>query len=353
MNAPNAPVVVVIPGDLHLTEPGLENVRVAHWVVDQANALIQPDFVQFIGDNVQNARESEFDLFDTIRARLLRPHFALVGDHDVKDDPAAERFRARVSESHGSFSLRGFRFILLNTLQAHPLGISDAQIRWFRGEVDQALEKNERIVIFQHHYPFQIWETFDGPGISDWREIVQTRRIEAILCGHTHYWQVANDGRNVAIATRSIGDPEGGAPGYTLLHLQGADLAVRYRSIDERGPLVLITHPRETLLATAPCHVVKSGFVARARVWSRARVERVQYRIDEAASSEMERDADGFWIAAIEALSLTKGEHRIDVRAIDQVGAEGRQRQGFLVDPTGRYTAVPCARPVVTSTKFC
>ena len=61
------PVVVVVPGDLHLTEPGLENHRVAQWVVDEVNRLIRPDFVQFIGDNVQDAAEAQFRLFDELR----------------------------------------------------------------------------------------------------------------------------------------------------------------------------------------------------------------------------------------------------------------------------------------------
>ncbi len=87
------PVVVVVPGDLHLTEPGLDNHRVAHQVVDEINRLVRPDFVQFIGDNVQDATEAQFRLFDELRGRLSVPHFALVGDHDVKDDPQARGFR--------------------------------------------------------------------------------------------------------------------------------------------------------------------------------------------------------------------------------------------------------------------
>ena len=34
-------------------------------------------------------------------------------------------------------------------------------------------------------------------------------------------------------------------------------------------------------------------------------------------------------------------------------GAEGRHEVGVMVDPTGRYTAVPESRPVVTATAFC
>ena len=221
-------------------------------MVGEVNGLIRPDFVQFIGDNVQDATEAQFRLFDEIRGRLEVPHFAMIGDHDVKDDPLATGFRRHVGEPYGTISLHGFRFIRLNTQESRPVGLSAEQIGWFRVEVDSALAAGERVVVFQHNYPYQIWEDFDGPGIDEWRAIVQTRRIEAIVCGHTHYWQVANDGRNVAIATRSIGDPEGGPPGYMLLYLRGDDLAATYRSMEDRGPVVLVTHPRERLLATGP-----------------------------------------------------------------------------------------------------
>jgi signal transduction histidine kinase len=62
MTDPDIPVVVVVPGDLHLTEPDLENVRASHWMVGEVNGLIRPDFVQFIGDNVQDASEAQFRL---------------------------------------------------------------------------------------------------------------------------------------------------------------------------------------------------------------------------------------------------------------------------------------------------
>ena len=73
MNDLDKPVVVIVPGDLHLTDPGLENVRAARWVVNQANALIRPDFVQYIGDNVQDATEDQWQLFNDIRGRLEVP----------------------------------------------------------------------------------------------------------------------------------------------------------------------------------------------------------------------------------------------------------------------------------------
>ncbi len=349
----HGPVVCVIPGDLHLTEAGLENHCVARWMVDQVNDLVRPDFVQFIGDNVQDAQEDQFRLFAELAARLRVPWYAVVGDHDVRRDEGVGRFRARFGEPHGSLSLRGFRFLRLNTQEAWPVGLSAAQAAWFRAEVDAAEKAGERVVVFQHHYPFKVCETFDGPGLDHWRETVQTRRIEALFTGHTHYGQMANDGRNVVVATRSIGDPEGGPPGFTLAFLQGEDLAITYRTVTDGGPLVLITHPRDKLLATRPGHVVRHTDHIRARVWSIHRLLGVWAQVDDGACRGLEPVGNGDWAGLLDGEQLDKGEHRLLVRAEDETGAVGEQAITFVVDPTGRYTAVPGVRPVVQGTAFC
>jgi Icc protein len=353
MNDFDKPVVVVVPGDLHLTEPGLENVRAAHQVVDDVNTLIRPDFVQFIGDNVQDATEDQFRLFDQIRGRLDVPQFALIGDHDIKDDPGAVGFRRRFGEPYGAMTLGGIRFIRLNTQESRPTGISAEQIGWLRNELDQADARGERIVIFQHNYPYQIWEDFAGPGIDDWRGLVQMHRVEGIICGHTHYWQMANDGRNALIAVRSIGDPEGGEPGYAVLYCRGDDLAATYRSVEERGPVVLVTHPRERLLATGPRHIVSGPERVVVRVWSAERVWAVRYSIDDGHWADLESSDDGHWQGRLPSDRLTKGVHSLAVVAVAADGTEGSKRIDFVVDPTGRYTAVPDTRPAVTSTQFC
>ncbi len=347
------PVIVAVPGDLHFSEPELENVRVAQDVVNEINTLVRPEFVQFIGDNAQDATEAQFLMFDDLRNRLNVPHFALVGDHDVKGDPAARGFRQHVGEPYGASSFGGFRFIRLNTLESRPLGLSAQQISWFAAEVDAAISRGERVVVFQHHYPFQIWESFDGPGIDDWRMIVQTRRIEAIVCGHTHYWQVANDGRNVAIAVRSIGDPEGGGPGFAVLYCDGDDLAATYRAINDTGPLVMITHPREKLLATRPTYVVSGDDRVIVFTRSASPVREVKFRIDDGPWSTMSALDEAHWSGPLPVDRVAKGEHTIDALACCEDGTSNRQSIEFMVDPTGRFTAVPAARPIVTVTAFC
>ncbi|HZV05952.1 MAG TPA: metallophosphoesterase [Gemmataceae bacterium] len=353
MSSMHAPVVCVIPGDLHLTEPGLDNHRTARWMIEEVNHLVHPDFVQFIGDNVQHAEPEQFMLFRDLCDRLQVPWHALVGDHDVHDDDEVHGFRAFVGEPYGSYSLRGFRFIRLNTLEHRPLGLTQRQIDWFCDEVDQALAAGERVVVFQHHYPFKVCETFDGPGIDAWREVVQTRRIAAIFTGHTHYGQIANDGRNVAVTTRSIGDPEGGSPGYSIVYLQGDGLAVTYRAIADEGPIALVIHPRDRLLATEPKHIVRGADRCRVKVWSFQPVGVVRGCFDEGHWFALERESASVWSCPLPGDQLGKGAHTFEVQAIDAAGRACGQEIRFQVDPTGRYTPVPGVRPPVASTAFC
>src|SRR3712207_8945028 len=54
------------------------------------------------------------------------------------------------------------------------------------------------------------------------------------VCSSDLYGQVANDGRNIYVTTRSIGDPEGGSAGYAVMHLEGEDLAFTHRAFEAK-----------------------------------------------------------------------------------------------------------------------
>ncbi|QEL17496.1 metallophosphoesterase family protein [Limnoglobus roseus] len=347
------PVVVCVPGDLHLTAAGQPNHRAAEWAVDEIERLIKPDLVQFIGDNVQDGTADQYALFRGLTAKLTRPWHALVGDHDAQRDPTAADFRRHVGDPCGSLRLGGFRFLRLNTQEAHPVGLSTTQLDWLSRELAAATAAGERVVIFQHNYPFQIWEDFAGPGIDTWRGMVHGHGVHAVLSGHTHYWQLANDGRNVFAATRSIGDPEGGPPGYTVAYFHGDDFAATFRSVNDRGPLVLVTRPRDALLATRPAHVVRGAADVRARVWSAEPLAQVIVRVESEKPVPLTPVGPLDWSGPLAGDQLGKGVHRLVVRATDAAGAVGEHVVEVAVDSTGRYTAVPGVRPVVTATDFC
>ena len=347
------PVIFVWPGDLHLESAGRPNYKTALWMADEVNDLIQPDFVQFAGDNVQHARDAEWALFKEVTGKLKMPFHALVGDHDAHHDPGCHSYQAQLGATYHAFTVGGYRFICLNTMEYRPLGLSEEQIVWFRYEVDAALVRKERVVLFQHHYPFQVWEDFAGPGIEAWREIVQTRPITALFAGHTHYGQIANDGHHVYIATRSIGDPEGGPAGYAIVYLDGDDLALTYRSVEDRGPVALITHPRRLILAMKPAHIVTGPAEARVRGWSAARIIAAEARIDDGAWQAMRENGAMNWSFPIPGDTLAKGEHTLEVRLTDANKMEATDRITVLCDLSGRYNPFPTVEPVVRETKFC
>ena len=139
-----------------------------------------------------------------------------------------------------------------------------------------------------------------------------------------------------------------------LLYLHEDDLAFTYRTVEDRGLVVLITHPRDRLLATCKSHVVKGPDRVLARVlWSQVPVRSVRYQLDRGPSAGLAALGDGLWSGPIEGAGLAKGEHELTVVANADSGADATARLGFMIDPTGRYTAVPEARPLVTSTASC
>jgi 3',5'-cyclic-AMP phosphodiesterase len=347
------PVTFVWPGDMHLEFPDRPNYETALWMAEEVNSLVKPDFVQFAGDNVQHARDPEWELFKTVTGKLSMPWHAVVGDHDAHHDPGCHAFQANVGETYGAYTVGGYRFIRLNTMEFRPLGLTNEQVIWFRYEVDAALARGERVVVFQHHYPFKVFEHFAGPGIDEWRQVMQTRPVTALFTGHTHYGQMANDGRNVYIVTRSIGDPEGGAPGYSVVYLDGDDIAVKYRTREDRGPIAMITHPRRLILATTPEHIVTGPDECRVRAWSASGITSAQARIDDGHWNHLQVTDELRWKFPIDGETLEKGEHTLEVRLIDQDQNEGTDRIVFACDLSGRYTAYPMVEPVVKGTKYC
>jgi hypothetical protein len=189
--------------------------------------------------------------------------------------------------------------------------------------------------------------------MEEWREVMQTRPITAHFSGHTHYDQMANDGRNIYVATRSIGDPEGGAAGYAIVHLDEDEVALTYRTTESRGPVALITYPRRVILATNASHIITGPGECRARGWSMTPIKLAQARIDEGEWGEMKPTDDMTWSYPIPGDTLAKGEHSLEVQLTDENGEVGTDKIVFACDLSGRYNPYPMVDPIVKGTKFC
>jgi hypothetical protein len=136
--------------------------------------------------------------------------------------------------------------------------------------------------------------------------------------------------------------------------LHGDDLAFKYRTIDDTGPVVMITHPRDSLLATHARHIIHGPDEVSVRTWSSTLIRQVRWRLDGDFGPDLTSADGNHRHAALSDAQLRKGEHQIEVLAIDERGeVAGTDSLTFIFDPTNRHTAVPMTRPHVRQTAFC
>ena len=67
--------------------------------------------------------------------------------------------------------------------------------------------------------------------------------VALVDMGHTHYNELANDGRTIFAATRSTGQIEEGPVGYSVATIDGGVVSWRFKPLDDPFPFVMITAP--------------------------------------------------------------------------------------------------------------
>ena len=138
MNDFDKPVVVVVPGDLHLTEPDLDNVRVAHRWSTTSTRLIRPGFRPVHRGQRPGRDRDQFRLFDR---SVASSRFRTCADRRPRHGgrPARTGIPSPVRRAlRRMISLRRLAFIRLNTQECGTKALSTTQIDWFRESVDQA-----------------------------------------------------------------------------------------------------------------------------------------------------------------------------------------------------------------------
>jgi Icc protein len=161
--------------------------------------------------------------------------------------------------------------------------------------------------------------------------------------GHTHYNELANDGRTVFMATRSTGQMEEGHVGYSVAAIDAGVVSWRFAPLHENGPLVLVTCPSDHRLIIDPnsAHqVVREMLTVRAKVWSASGIDRVCARVDGGEPIALARDPTdpSLWQASKDVGALSEGLHALTVDATDVADSSRRDTITFTV---GRYALPP------------
>jgi 3',5'-cyclic-AMP phosphodiesterase len=235
-------------GDLHIAQAGKQNYRDFLSLIDKANHQFadRVSFAVLPGDNADNGAEAQFRLVRDAIENLFIPLHILPGDHDFHTrslDPFYEILGAERLPK--SIVIGGHRCLFLDIVSAGAGGpdfrLDDKQLDWMVSELEEAETAGQRAVVFMHAYPADL-----RAGAQQLQSLLKRHQVLCVDMGHTHYNELASDGRTVFMATRSTGQIEEGSVGYSVAAIDAGVVSWRFAPLDQNGPLVLITRPSIT-----------------------------------------------------------------------------------------------------------
>ena len=205
---------------------------------------------------------------------LTAPWCPIVGDHDVLEK-SLDSFRTFMSsETQCAFQIGHIRFLALNAFQVPDPGsfaIFPDQIQWITRELD-SLHESQIAVLLLHCYPSDL-----KVGGTELKRLVDRPEVRLIDMGHTHYNEVANDGKTIYTATRSTGQIEEGSVGFSVTNVDGPVVSWKFFPLG-RLPALMITSPADKRFITeqsAELLVAKDEIKVRVKVWCTASVNHV------------------------------------------------------------------------------
>ncbi len=335
-------------GDLHITQAGEQNYRDFMALIDKANRDLanRVSFAVLPGDNADGGTDAQFRLVRDAVGELSIPLHILPGDHDFHTRSLVAFYEILGAERlPKSVALGGCRCLFLDIVSAGSGGpdfrLDDAQLDWIASELEHAEAAGQRALVFMHAYPADL-----RAGAERLRFLLERHRVVCVDMGHTHYNELANDGRTVFIATRSTGQIEEGPVGYSVAAVDAGVVSWRFAPLHENGPLVLITCPSDHRLIVDPNsadQVVGETLTVHAKAWSAAGVHHVSARVDGGEPIALARHpADpSLWEANKDARALSEGHHTLSVEACDVDGSAGLDTITVRVARNGRYTSPP------------
>jgi len=253
-------------GDLHMTKAGEQNHLDLAEIVNEVNRAFA-DSVSFVflpGDVADDGSRSAYAVVRGELDRLKVPWCAIIGDHDVHEK-SFENFREAMSDrNYYAFTVGGTRFVAMNAFdvpEPPSFTVSTEQLKWAEGELKLATKNGQIKVLLLHCYPSDL--KVGGGGVS---RLVHDYDVRLVDMGHTHYNEIANDGRTLYSATRSTGQIEEGRVGYSVISLDGNVVSWRFVELGKL-PIAVITSPSDERLLTKSSEIPQEVLKVRAKFW--------------------------------------------------------------------------------------
>ena len=253
-------------GDLHMTKAGEQNHLDLAEIVNEFNQAFA-DTVSFVflpGDVADDGSRSAYAVVRGELDRLNVSWCAIIGDHDVREKSFANFKEAMSEQTHYAFTVGETRFLAMNAFdvpEPPSFTVSEEQLRWAEDELELATREGQIKVILLHCYPSDL-----KVGEEELSRLVREYDVSLIDMGHTHYNEVANDGRTLYSATRSTGQIEEGPIGYSVTNLDGDVVSWRFIELGTL-PVAVITSPSDERLLTESSEIPQESLKVRAKFW--------------------------------------------------------------------------------------
>jgi Icc protein len=300
-------------GDLHVTEAGLQNHLDLRRIVDELNSHAggRIDFAFLPGDNADDGTPEQFQLVHEEMSRLSVPWHAIPGDHDFKQKSLDDFYRGlNVQRLPYVAEISGCRCIFLDVVSRGTGGpdfrLGTARMVWLRGQLDSARQEGKTTVVFMHAYPADL-----GDEAEELATMFDGGPVALVDTGHTHYNELANDGRTIYAATRSTGQIEEGEVGFAFVAVDRGAVSWRFKTLDSSWPFVMITSPADRRLMTSPHQVEDATCAIRASVFGAVPIAEAAFRIDDGIWHPMYGGESGLFGATMPVLDRS---FRLSVR---------------------------------------
>lgn len=328
-------------GDLHMTAAGEQNHLDLQAIVTEVNPLLNDIAFTFVpGDIADKGSAEQYQAVRGVLDTLAGPWCAIVGDHDVHEESFDNFLHFMSKKTHYDFTVGDIRFFALNAFERpHPasFAVLADQLAWLEDGLT-SLQPNQSAVLLLHCYPSDLKQ-----GRQEVEALVKTHSVRLIDMGHTHYNEIANDGRLLYTATRSTGQIEEGPAGFSLTNIDGPVISWKFFPLGAL-PAVMITSPADERLipeSQAGDLILGGGFRVRAKAFSSADIHSVVAHLEEASFSLVRIAGSQVWETVVPAGTLRDGIHTLSVTLSD---AEGHEAKDTIRIVMGQSAYHPPAR---------
>jgi 3',5'-cyclic-AMP phosphodiesterase len=310
-------------GDLHITGEHEPNYRDFLSVIEAMNTHLAGhiDFCVLPGDNADDGSAEQYSLIRRGLERLTIPLHVIPGDHDRKPGDLRAFYQGLgLKALPNAATAGGYRCLFLDVVSPGTGGpdfaVGQVQLKWLQSELESASNSSQRSVVFMHAYPADL--KADGEAV---RRLLRQHQVTLVDMGHTHYNELTNDGTTIFATTRSTGQIEEGAVGFSIVSLNRGVVSWRFKPLRSPWPFVMITSPADHRLVTdvtRPEHVVADDLTVTARTFGARMISVCRCRLNEERWVSMHRSATlPQWELTCEAPST---QFTVTVEATDASG---------------------------------